>query len=151
MIIEFKNLDTSVKTATLKLEHANGKEMEGKPLKELYALSVLLGGFNPMRTFMPFTFERSADAWVKFENLKAKMSDLIEETRELMFEESAPDPMDLTTYDVLECPHCDKLCKPDAIGKDGTCIYELHRCKPEFALYAMPFRFEINREGELVE
>lgn len=58
---------------------------------------------------------------------------------------------EIETYDTLECPLCNKLCKPDAIGQDGTVIYERHKCKTSYQLEARVRRFEIDINGDIVE
>jgi hypothetical protein len=65
--------------------------------------------------------------------------------------QSAPPADDLGGYDTLECPNCDKKCKPDAIRKDGTVIYERHKCKGPYDLESSMQCFEINVDGEIVE
>ena len=54
-------------------------------------------------------------------------------------------------YDILECPNCGKECKPDSKRKDGTIVYERHRCKNKRELMPTMHSFEINIDGELVE
>lgn len=57
--------------------------------------------------------------------------------------------LELSTYDKLNCPLCDKLCYPDAIRKNGTVIYNKHKCKTEYEYSSYMRHFEINEEGEL--
>lgn len=54
-------------------------------------------------------------------------------------------------YDILECPNCGKECKPDAERKNGTIVYERHKCKNKYEFEATNRSFEINADGELVE
>jgi hypothetical protein len=54
-------------------------------------------------------------------------------------------------YDVLECPHCGKKCKPDAKRVNGTIVYEVHKCKSEYELFFTKRSFEIDIDGSLVE
>jgi hypothetical protein len=58
--------------------------------------------------------------------------------------ELVPEGDDLSTYDTLECPVCDQLCKPTKILKNGSCCYT-HDCHGD------QYTFKINATGELVE
>lgn len=53
---------------------------------------------------------------------------------------------DLKSYDNLECPECDKLCKPKKVLKNGTVVYEKHECNS-----SNDFSFSINANGDLIE
>ena len=57
----------------------------------------------------------------------------------------------LEDYDELECPHCGKICQPDAVRKNGTVVYERHDCRSEYEIHSHNRSFEINAGGELVE
>ena len=59
--------------------------------------------------------------------------------------------LELNTYDRLECPHCGKVCFPDAIRKDGSVVYELHKCKSDYEFSYQMRDFEIDSEGNLVD
>lgn len=48
-------------------------------------------------------------------------------------------------YDRLQCPDCDKVCKPVKVRKNGTVVYEKHDCN------SGEYSFEIDIEGNLVE
>lgn len=48
-------------------------------------------------------------------------------------------------YDILECPVCDKPCKPVKVKKNGTVVYQTHECN------SGDYHFEIDIEGNLVE
>lgn len=52
---------------------------------------------------------------------------------------------DLSTYDNLECPHCDKVCKPVKVKKSGTVVYEKHECN------SGEYSFSIDKNGDLIE
>lgn len=54
-------------------------------------------------------------------------------------------------YDILECPYCEKKCKPDAKRQNGTIVYEMHSCHPSYMLEPIKRSFEINIDGEIVE
>jgi len=54
---------------------------------------------------------------------------------------------DLTEYDNLECPMCDKLCKPHKILRDKTVQYSKHSC---LACYGDETYFSIDEDGNLV-
>lgn len=51
----------------------------------------------------------------------------------------------LKTYDILECPRCDKLCKPKSIKKNGTVVYQRHMCADGY------YHFGIDITGDLIE
>lgn len=53
---------------------------------------------------------------------------------------------DLKDYDNLECPYCDKVCKPSKVLKDGTCVYQKHECK-----HSSNYQFKININGDLID
>lgn len=53
---------------------------------------------------------------------------------------------DLSSYDKLECPDCDKLCSPKKVLKNGTVVYEKHPCNN-----ADDYSFAIDINGDLVE
>ena len=52
---------------------------------------------------------------------------------------------DLSTYDILECPRCDKKCKPYLIKKNGTVVYQRHMCADGY------YHFAIDIGGDLIE
>lgn len=60
-------------------------------------------------------------------------------------------PLVAEGYDILECPHCETQCYPDAQRANGTIIYERHKCKGKHDLNSTMRSFEINADGELVE
>lgn len=49
-------------------------------------------------------------------------------------------------YDILECPECEKPCKPVKELKNGTVVYETHECEN-----SDEHSFSIDVEGNLVE
>ena len=48
-------------------------------------------------------------------------------------------------YDILECPDCDRKCKPVKVLKNGTVVYEKHQCNNG------DHSFRIDIDGDLVE
>lgn len=54
--------------------------------------------------------------------------------------------MSLKDYDELECPSCEKVCKPVKELKNGTVVYEKHACES-----GDDFSFSIDINGDLVE
>ena len=56
----------------------------------------------------------------------------------------------LKNYDELECPICEKVCKPDAIRKNGTVVYKTHNCNNGYEFVDVKRHFEINVDGELM-
>lgn len=79
----------------------------------------------------------------------------LEEWRKVLSQSGTPEAYqkqdELLTYDTLECPTCDKKCHPDAIRRNGTVVYEVHRCKGAFDAFPTNEHFEIDIEGNLVE
>lgn len=56
-------------------------------------------------------------------------------------------PNDLTLdYDNLECPICEKTCRPIKVLKNGTVLYEKHLCESEDDYF-----FSIDINGDLIE
>lgn len=49
-------------------------------------------------------------------------------------------------YDILECPECDRACKPVKELKNGTVVYEAHDC-----IASDNYQFSIDVEGNIVE
>lgn len=54
--------------------------------------------------------------------------------------------VELSTYDTLECPECEKPCKPDYVKKNGTVVYKKHSCVNSDRYY-----FAIDINGDLIE
>lgn len=54
-------------------------------------------------------------------------------------------------YDILECPRCDKPCKPDAKRMNGTIVYERHKCKSEYQREVIMYHFEIDEHGDFID
>lgn len=52
----------------------------------------------------------------------------------------------LSDYDTLECPICDKHCKPSKELKNGTVVYEKHECEN-----SDDYSFSIDIEGNLID
>lgn len=52
----------------------------------------------------------------------------------------------LKDYDELECPVCDRVCKPNKVLKNGTVVYETHDCINE-----SDYSFRIDEDGNLIE
>lgn len=49
-------------------------------------------------------------------------------------------------YDTLECPVCNRLCKPSKELRNGTVVYEKHECENQD-----DYSFSIDVEGNLIE
>lgn len=54
----------------------------------------------------------------------------------------------LESYDTLECPRCEKLCKPVEIKPNGTVVYKRHMCEGYGHGY---YTFSIDINGDLIE
>lgn len=52
----------------------------------------------------------------------------------------------LKDYDELECPQCERVCKPVKELKNGTVVYESHECENDDN-----YSFSIDVEGNLIE
>ena len=52
-------------------------------------------------------------------------------------------------YDILECPRCDKECKPTRINKDESVSYETHECQDRWELVSSKRSFKITADGGL--
>lgn len=53
---------------------------------------------------------------------------------------------ELDKYDELECPNCEKICKPVKVLKNETVVYKKHEC-----INDDNYSFRIDIEGNLVE
>lgn len=51
-------------------------------------------------------------------------------------------------YPALECPLCERLCKPRSLNKDGSVTYS---CPPDHEKHGNRYTWRIAKEGELLE
>lgn len=53
-------------------------------------------------------------------------------------------------YDVLECPRCEKACKPTRLNKNESVSYETHDCQDKWEWESKKRSFRITANGDLV-
>jgi hypothetical protein len=51
-------------------------------------------------------------------------------------------------YPVLECPLCERPCKPINLNKNGSVTYS---CPPDHVHHGSPYTWRIAKDGELQE
>lgn len=52
-------------------------------------------------------------------------------------------------YEILQCPRCNKECKPVRINKDESVTYETHDCQDQWEISASKRSFKITADGDL--
>lgn len=51
-------------------------------------------------------------------------------------------------YPALECPICERVCKPRSLNKDGSVSY---RCEPNQEKHANAYSWKIAEDGSLID